>query len=95
MYLHLAGLPITAERLQRLAGDKAVKIGRSGQPTSERLVAARSVCRLDCFQVSAHRADSPSSGTAPALTIERAWEWKDEDFRQSGKVRLSPPELVD
>ena len=75
MYLHLAGLPITAERLQRLAGDKAVKIDRSGQPTSERPVAARSVCGLDCCQVSAHRSDSPPSSTAPALVIERAMEW--------------------
>ena len=67
-------LPITAERLQRLAGDKAVKIGRSGQPTSERPVAARSVCGIDCCQVSAHRSDSPPSSTAPALVIERAME---------------------
>ena len=75
MYLHLTGLPITAERLQRLAGDKAVNIGRSGQLTSERPVAALPVCGLDCCQVSAHRSDSPPSSTAPALVIERAMEW--------------------
>ena len=88
MYLHLAGLPITAERLQQLAGDKAVNIGRSGQPTSERPVAARPVCGLDCCQASAHRSDSPLSGTAPALVIERAMGVDGDGTFGSGKVRL-------
>ena len=88
MYLHLAGLPITAERLQQLAGDKAVNIGRSGQPTSERPVAARSVCGLDCCQASAHRSDSPLSGTAPALVIERAMGVDGDGTFGSGKVRV-------